>query len=48
MKEYIKPEYMILMHIRETEVERYEEELGELYPELIIYSVPMERKIFEK
>jgi ankyrin repeat protein/L-ascorbate metabolism protein UlaG (beta-lactamase superfamily) len=48
MKEHIKPEYMILMHVRRNEVERYTKELGELYPELIVYDVPMKKKIFEK
>jgi len=46
MKEYIKPEYIILMHAREVELDAASEELTPLHPNLIIFREQLEKKLF--
>jgi hypothetical protein len=46
MKEYIKPEYIILMHARPDELDSAAKVLMPLHPNLIIFRDQMEKKLF--
>lgn len=46
MKEYIKPQYIILMHSGPSELDDAERRLRPLYPNFIIYRDQLEKKVF--
>lgn len=46
MSEFIDPEYVILMHIRDEETDAAIAELSPLYPNLVVFREPLEKKIF--
>ncbi len=46
MSEFINPEYVILMHIRDEETDAAIAELSPLYPNLVVFREPLEKKIF--
>jgi hypothetical protein len=46
MSEYIDPQYIILMHLRNDEIEPAMDELSPLYPNLIVFRNQLEKKIF--
>ncbi len=46
MREYIDPEYIILMHVRESELGSASEELIRLYSNLLIFREQLEKKVF--
>jgi ankyrin repeat protein/L-ascorbate metabolism protein UlaG (beta-lactamase superfamily) len=46
VREYIDPQYIILMHLRAEEVDPAWEELSPLYPNLIVFRNQLEKKIF--
>ena len=46
MKEYVKPEYIILMHAHAGELDAAAKELMPLHPNLIIYREQLEKRLF--
>lgn len=46
LEECIRPEHIILMHLRDNEIDRYKKELESEYPQLIIFTEPMETRVF--
>jgi hypothetical protein len=46
MREYIDPEYVILMHLRSEEIDAAIEELSPLYPNLVVFREQLEKKVF--
>jgi len=48
MKEYIKPEHIIIMHVRERELDQAAEQLLPLYPNIIIYRDQLEKRVFAR
>jgi|WetSurMetagenome_2_1015567.scaffolds.fasta_scaffold06246_2 ankyrin repeat protein/L-ascorbate metabolism protein UlaG (beta-lactamase superfamily) len=46
MKEYIKPEYIILMHSGADELDAAENDLTPIHPNLVIFRESMEKKLF--
>ncbi len=46
MREFIDPEYIILMHARENELGPASEELRPLHPNLLIFHEQLEKKLF--
>lgn len=46
MREYIDPEYIIVMHLRDEEVDTAEEELAPLYPNTVVFRDQLEMKVF--
>ncbi|HUV37302.1 MAG TPA: ankyrin repeat domain-containing protein [Patescibacteria group bacterium] len=47
MNDYIGPEYIILMHARESELDAAAAELTPLHPNLVIFREQLEKKLFE-
>ncbi|MCU0640114.1 MAG: ankyrin repeat domain-containing protein [Candidatus Krumholzibacteria bacterium] len=47
VRNFIRPEYIVLMHMRDDEVDRYMGELSPRYPGLLAFKRKMERKVFE-
>ena len=48
LKDHIRPKKIILMHMRSNEVDRYYEELEKLYPNIVVFYEPMQKKVFQK
>ncbi len=48
LKDHIRPKKIILMHMRPNEVDNYAQALGRNYDNLLVFHVPMQRKIFGK
>lgn len=46
LENHIKPGLIILMHLRTGEIEKYEKKLMGIFPNLIIFKEPMEKKLF--
>jgi hypothetical protein len=46
MKEYVKPEYIILMHAEASELDAAAKQLMPLHPNLIIYREQLEKRLF--
>lgn len=46
MKEYIDPEYIILMHLRNEEIDAAATELSPLFPNLVVFREQLEKKVF--
>ena len=42
IEEYIQPRHIILMHVREAEIDNYEKELGELFSGDVAMPMPRE------
>jgi L-ascorbate metabolism protein UlaG (beta-lactamase superfamily) len=47
LENHIKPGLIILMHLRTGEIEKYEKKLMGIFPNLIIFKEPMEKKLFQ-
>ena len=45
---HIQPKKIILMHVCPGEVDRYENELSKVYPNIIVFRKALEKKIFWK
>lgn len=48
VRELIRPEHIILMHVRDFEVDGYARRFAEDWPELIVFREPMETKLFKR
>ncbi|MFA9453306.1 MAG: ankyrin repeat domain-containing protein [Candidatus Aminicenantaceae bacterium] len=48
LKDYIRPQKIILMHMRPNETDRYATELGQAHDNILVFHEPMEKKIFRK
>ena len=48
LSDHLRPRKIILMHMRPNEVDRYAQELGQDYDDLLVFHEPMEKKIFRK
>ena len=48
LENHIQPGFIIVMHLKTAEIKKYEKKLLEIYPDLIIFKEPMEKKLFEK
>lgn len=46
MREYIAPEYVVLMHARNEEIDPAVAELFVQYPNLVVFRDPLEKKVF--
>jgi len=46
LENHIKPGLIILMHLRADEIEKYEKKLTGIFPNVIIFKEPMEKKFF--
>lgn len=46
MSEFIDPEYIVLMHIRNEEIDAAVAELSPLYPNLVVFREQLEKKVF--
>lgn len=47
IRDYIKPKYRIGMHIQPKNLERFIREVGEKFPDEIIFKKPMEKRVFK-
>jgi ankyrin repeat protein/L-ascorbate metabolism protein UlaG (beta-lactamase superfamily) len=48
MSELIDPEYVVLMHLRDEEIDAAVAELSPLYPNLVVFREQLEKKVFAK
>ncbi|MBU1101185.1 MAG: ankyrin repeat domain-containing protein [Bacteroidetes bacterium] len=45
---YVKPNYLVLMHVREQELSAFREEVLEIYPKTFAFNEPLEKVVFTK
>jgi L-ascorbate metabolism protein UlaG (beta-lactamase superfamily) len=48
LRDHIRPKKIILMHMRPNETDRYADELGRRYDNILVFHESMEKKIFRK
>ena len=48
LEDFIRPQKIILMHMRPNETDRYAAELGQALDNILVFHEPMEKKIFRK
>ena len=48
LQKYIQPQKIVLMHLRDSEIDQYYDEIKQTIPGIIVFRDTMEKKIFKK